>query len=207
MTPKKALVVDWGGVLMITSDHGPRLRWDRQLGLAPGSAEDAVFGIDAWRAAQRGEISLAGYWQAVGQHLNLTADQMAAFRMDFFSKDQLNTPLLDLLRRWHAAGVAVGLLSNNTANLHDQIDGLGLANLFDAQVISADIGTLKPDPAAYAAILSRLDVSASQSFFIDDFAENIDGACAAGMCAYHYQPGCETDLAAHVDRWLNESAP
>ncbi len=205
MSPKKALVVDWGGVLMITFDHGPRLRWDRQLGLAPGSVEDTVFGIDAWRASQRGEISPADYWQAVGQRLKLTADQLAALRVEFFSMDQLNTPLLDLLRRWHAAGVAVGLLSNNIAHLHTQIDDLGLAGLFDAQVISADIGTLKPDLAAYAAILSCLNVSASQSFFVDDFAENVDGARAAGMCAYHYQPGCETDLAAHVNRWLNES--
>jgi HAD superfamily hydrolase (TIGR01509 family) len=207
VTPKGALVVDWGGVLMITVDHSPRLRWDQRLGLAPGSVENAVFGIDDWRAAQRGEIPPADYWQTVGKHLKLSADQLAAFRVDFFSMDQPNIPLVDLLRRWHTAGLAVGLLSNNSADLHVRIDDLGLADLFDAQVISADTGILKPDPAAYAAILSRLNVSASQSFFIDDFAENVEAARAAGMRAYHYRPGCEIDLAAHVDCWLNESVP
>ena len=53
----RAVIFDWGGVLMRTVDASPRLAWDARLGLAPGSVNRLVFESPAWRRAQLGQIS------------------------------------------------------------------------------------------------------------------------------------------------------
>ena len=53
----RAVIFDWGGVLMRTVDASPRLAWDARLGLAPGSVNRLVFESSAWRRAQLGQIS------------------------------------------------------------------------------------------------------------------------------------------------------
>jgi putative hydrolase of the HAD superfamily len=95
----------------------------------------------------------------------------------------------------------VGLLSNNTLDLYDALAAFELDQLFDAVVISAEIGLMKPDPAAYQAVLERLGVAPQQAIFVDDFPANVDGARAVGMEAVRFTP--DLDLAAVLDSWLS----
>lgn len=60
----------------------------------------------------------------------------------------------------------------------------GEAALFDrfrGIVVSGDEGVVKPDPAIYRLALDRFGVTASACVFVDDRAENVAGAEAAGM--------------------------
>ena len=50
---------------------------------------------------------------------------------------------------------------------------------------------LKPDPAIYALALARFGVRAADALFVDDRADNVAGAEAAGMRAHRF-----TDAAA-----------
>jgi epoxide hydrolase-like predicted phosphatase len=184
----KAVVFDWGGVLMRTVDYVPRHRWDDQLGLARGSVEKAVHGLDAWRRAQLGETRIEDYWRAVGDHLRLTPDQTARLRVEVYSGDKLDTAVLSTLRRCREKSLKTGLLSNHTSDLLDSIRATQLESVFDAIVISADIHVMKPEPAAYATILDKLSVAASEAVMIDDFPNNIDGARAVGMAAILFRP-------------------
>ncbi len=185
---------------MRTIDITPRLKWDRRLGLAPGTVESVVHRSDAWRQAQCGEIDLSSYWQAVGHQLGLTSDDLASLRHDFYSGDQLDQELVALIRDLRAAGVRIGLLTNNTLDLEDTLYNLSLNRLFDTWVISAQIGVMKPDPLAYRAILHALGVSPGQAILVDDFAANTEGARAVGMHAIHFSP--DLDLRAVLYRWL-----
>lgn len=199
---RRAVIFDWGGVLMRTADHSPRLGWDARLGRAPGTVEAVVHGIDAWQQAQRGEISEAAYWQAVGEQLGLNADGLAVLRGDFYRGDVLDADLAALIREVRGRGALVGLLSNNSPSLADDLQATGTADLFDAAVISCEIGVMKPDPAAYGAILGRLGAAPARALFIDDSPANVDGARAVGMAAVHYRPGME--LRERILAWLDE---
>jgi len=184
----KAIVFDWGGVLMRTEDYASRHRWDARLGLSPGSIEAAVHGSPAWRDAQLGKISLDAYWEAVRAELRLDQPSLERLRVDFYSGDRLDAALVATIRQIQGQGLKVGLLSNNSLDLADTLESLGLADLFDAVVISALLGVMKPDPAAYQTILDRLGVLAGEAVMVDDFASNITGAQSVGMSGVLFTP-------------------
>ncbi len=191
---RRSLVFDWGGVIMVSVDRGPRHAWDRRLGLPEGTVESVVHGISAWRDAQCGRVTLDAYWQAVQAELHLTPDQLVGLQRDFYSGDQLNEELVTLIRELRHNKVPVGLMSNNTLNLRDSLAAFEIGDLFDASVISAEIGIMKPDSGAYQAILDKMHIPAEAAIFVDDFIENVEGARAVGMQAVHYRP--TTDLRA-----------
>ena len=197
----KVVIFDWGGVIMRTHDQGPRHAWDAHLGLPSGSVESVVHGLPEWEAAQCGTISLDDYWAAVGANLGLSDRDLAGLRADFYSGDQADGALFDLIQNLNADGIPVGLMSNNTLDLHDTLIALNADSLFSAIVISAEIGVMKPDPAAYHAILNVMGVAPEQAIFIDDFMRNVEGARAIGMEAIHFTPGIGLDEIVY--QWLH----
>jgi epoxide hydrolase-like predicted phosphatase len=200
---RKAVIFDWGGVLMRTVDYEPRHCWDRRLGLPEGSVEKVVHESEAWKQVEQGRISPHEYWMAIGRQLHLSPTQLYDLRGDFYSGDRLDEDLLSLITSLRARGVQIGLLSNNSLELLDMLADNKLNNLFDDLIISAQIGILKPDPRAYHAILEKLGASAGQALFIDDARVNIEGALAVGMAAIHFEPA--TGLSVIIDDWLDGS--
>jgi epoxide hydrolase-like predicted phosphatase len=203
MNNKKVVIFDWGGVLMRTEDQTPRHAWDQRLGLAAGSVERVVHGHQAWHDIQIGKIDDAQYWQSISTELGLSPEMANALRSEFYNGDRLDTGLVATIRDLRARGVKIGLLSNNTLSLLDEIDALGVRDLFDVIIISAGIGVMKPDAVAYRAILDQMGVQPQHAAFIDDFAENVAGARNIGMHGIHFNP--ENDLGMTLKEWLNDS--
>ena len=79
--------------------------------------------------------------------------------------------------------VRLALLTNGAPDLQRRkIDASGLADRFDAIVISGEFGHGKPDPAIFRHTLAQLDVPASRALMIGDSLErDVAGARAAGM--------------------------
>lgn len=198
-----AVIFDWGGVLMRTTDYEPRHHWDRRLNLPVGSVERVVHGSEAWMLAQRGKISSNEYWTIIGERLGLGPAQLSEFRHDFYSGDRLDETLLSLIADLRDRGILIGLLSNNSIELLDLLASQQINNLFDGIIISAQIGIMKPDPGAYQAILERLGATSDQSLFIDDAHENVEGAQAQGMAAIRFEPGMV--LLPAILSWLRNS--
>ncbi len=198
----KAVVFDWGGVLMRTEDYGPRRLWDNRLGLPAGRVEEVVHGIPAWEQVQMGELEITPYWRAVAHELNLTADLLQDLRNDFYQGDRLDESLIGLIPSLKRRGVRIGLLSNNSLLLLGEMKSLGVEALFDATVISAQIGVMKPHPRAYYTILERLGITPQDALMIDDAPANVKGAQAVGMAAIHFSKGM--GLQALLEEWLGK---
>lgn len=197
----KAVIFDFGGVLMRTRDPAGRREWETRLGLPPGELERIVHGSDAWISAQRGEISAAEYWRVVGDRLHLDEQDIPALRHDYFRDDRLDPALIGLIRSLRKRGLRAGLLSNDAATLEDKLrHDLHIYDEFDAVVISAQIGVMKPDVGAYRAILTALDVQPTESVFIDDNLANVAGAAQIGMYAIHFVAGMA--LSITLERFL-----
>jgi len=76
----------------------------------------------------------------------------------------------------------VGLLTNSPAPLFYTIESInGIRGIFDAVVISSEIGYIKPARKAYEAVLSTLSVDPHEALMIDDNPVNIAGAESIGM--------------------------
>ena len=81
----------------------------------------------------------------------------------------------------------IGMLSNAGANWLDELFSPEQATLFDAVVLSFEIGTVKPDPRMYRAICSKLGVAPEEAVFIDDIERYATGAKDIGMHAICYK--------------------
>ena len=177
----EAVIFDYGGVLAQTIDPEPRAAWERTLGLAPGALTTAVHDERLWVAAQNGSIQSDAHWRAVGQALGLSQPQLRGLRESFYGGDVLNQQLLARIDGLRQQSIALGLLSNFSTDLRSMLGVQDLLRRFDHIAISAEIGAMKPDAAAYEAILGMLALPAPACVFIDDLPENVDAARALGM--------------------------
>jgi len=177
----RGVIFDYGRVLAYTQSQEPRAAWERRLGLQPGALTRAVHNEHSWMAAQRGVLTSDRHWQAVGTRLGLLPEDTAALRAAFYSGDVLNVELVACIDRLRASGLRVGLLSNFSTDLRAMAAQQDLLRRFDALAISGEIGVMKPDPAAYRAVLAMLGLDAPTCVFIDDVPANVAAAQALGM--------------------------
>ncbi len=199
----KAIIFDFGGVLVRTQTWQPRLQWDTRLGLDPCTAEQLVFNSEHGQAAQHGVYTEAQHWAWVGAQLGLSKTELLNFRLDFWAGDQLDGRLITFIHQLRKR-VKTSIISNAMDGLrHDLTHKWGIADAFDDIVVSAEFGTMKPDSAIYHHALERLGVAAESAVFIDDFAHNIVGCEAVGINGIHYPPALTTDdLIAAIEAYL-----
>ena len=86
------------------------------------------------------------------------------------------------MERLSARGIRLGLISNWDGRLVGLVEGLGLSDLLDAVVSSADVGLHKPDPRIFELACERLGVAPSDAAHVGDHQyADIIGAEAVGM--------------------------
>jgi len=205
--PIRGVIFDYGRVLAYTQHQAPRAAWERRLGLPPGALTRAVHNEHSWIAAQRGAITIDTHWQTVGTGLGLTPDDTVALRAAFYGGDVLNVALVACIDRLRTLGLRVGLLSNFSADLRAMLVQQDLVRRFDALAISAEIGVMKPDAAAYRTVLAMLGMAAPTCVFIDDVPANVDAAQAVGMQGIVFQdnPSCLAALTRLLGTNLSDT--
>jgi putative hydrolase of the HAD superfamily len=191
----KALIFDFGGVLVRTEDWSTRRAWETRLGLAERTLDRTVFNSEVAQRASRGETTVAEVWAEVARTLKLDAAQLDACRRDFFARDKLDVELIALIQSLRPR-YKTAILSNAWSDARENFTRLfGLDQAFDLLLISAEEGLTKPDPRLYHLAAERLGVQPSEAVLVDDFIENVEGARAVGMHAIHYQPGLDVRAA------------
>ncbi len=193
----KACIFDFGGVLVITEDYRPRHAWDERLGLPVGSVERVVHYSDLWIQAQLGRISYDDYWKGVAERLYMRQEDIDALRRDYFSGDRLNHRLVNVIKELREQGMITAILSNETAELLERLQVLGLRDLFDQVFISAQLGVMKPDPAAYRLALQALQVAPQETIFLDDALRNVRAAQQLGLHAQLFRPALNIRVEFH----------
>ena len=183
----RAVIFDWGGVLMRTMDIRPRMAWERRLGLPPGALADAFFGSPAWDRAQRGDASLDDVWAEVAGRLGVGPADLPVLRRDFWAGDRLDEELVGLIRELRSAGIRIGLLSNHPPRLLRLLADRGLMTLFDTLVVSGEEGITKPDPAIYRLTLDRLGVKPEEAALVDDWKFHVEAAQNLGLVGIRFR--------------------
>ncbi|MGH3765273.1 MAG: HAD-IA family hydrolase [Pseudonocardiaceae bacterium] len=88
----------------------------------------------------------------------------------------------DLISALRAEGVATAVATTGTSDwvlpLLDILFGL---DVFDVVVTGSDVTDLKPDPAVYLETLDRLEVHPAEAVAIEDSANGVQAAQAAGL--------------------------
>jgi epoxide hydrolase-like predicted phosphatase len=185
----RALITDFGGVLVRTSTDRARRELERRLGLPLNSIEDWVFASELSLRAQRGEVSEPDFWRALEREFDLAKFNLTSveFRREFFAGDFLDEDLVALIRSVRP-GLKTGLISNAWSGLREMLHtSIPIADAFDVIVVSAEERLVKPDPRIYQIALERLGVQPEEAIFLDDFRVNIDAANALGLTGIHFQ--------------------
>jgi putative hydrolase of the HAD superfamily len=126
------------------------------------------------------------YWtQVVGS----TPDAELVRRLtelDTASWMHLDPIVLNALDQLHDRGIPVSLLSNAPAGLARALDDHVALKRFAHRIFSCDLRMAKPHPEVFRATMARLDVAPECIVFLDDRAENVRSAEAAGLRTIHY---------------------
>jgi epoxide hydrolase-like predicted phosphatase len=101
--------------------------------------------------------------------------------------------MVEAVRTARDGGVRTALLSNSWSTSH--YDRELLRELFDAVVISGEVGLHKPQPEIFRLTADRLAVDPGACVFVDDLRENVEGAEGIGMTAILHR-----DAEATVNR-------
>ncbi|NKQ54365.1 HAD-IA family hydrolase [Amycolatopsis sp. K13G38] len=90
--------------------------------------------------------------------------------------------LRELLRELVSARVRLAVATTGTRDwVAPLLDRLFGPDLFEVVVTGSEIGALKPDPAAYVEVLRRLGLPASRAVAVEDSANGLRAALAAGL--------------------------
>ena len=185
-TRTAAVLWDIGGVLVRTENWEPRRRLDQMLNLPNGKLYELVFESEMSRMATFGEATNDDLWRWVGEHLNLSIDELIFVRDEFWSGDQVDTELIHFIRSQKNVA-KMGLVSNGWSSTRRYLAEVWhIDDIFDDIIISAEVGLAKPDRRIYQLALDRLDIEAGDTIFIDDFRDNIQGAHEVGIRGIHF---------------------
>ncbi len=90
--------------------------------------------------------------------------------------------VVDTIERLRARQVRIGVLSNATSALVGFLDEIGLLKYFDFTVVSAIVGTKKPDRRIFEVALDRAGVKAADAAHVGDmYLEDVLGARNVGV--------------------------
>jgi epoxide hydrolase-like predicted phosphatase len=104
-----------------------------------------------------------------------------------YATQKLNPEVLALIKRLHQL-YRIALLSNASAEtIRLLTKDVPMDKLFNAVIVSSDVGMIKPDPAIYQIALSRLKVQPHEAIFIDDSSKYALAAKTLGMNVIIYK--------------------
>jgi len=185
--PIKAVIFDFGGVLVRTEDRGPRTQLASRLEKTYAELGKLVFDSGSSQQAQLGEITSAQHWEQVRKVLNISPAELLEVRGKFWEGDSLDGNLVDHLRGLRPR-YKTALLSNAWDDLRQYIEeDWQIEDAFDQMIISAEVGLVKPDERIYQLTISKVGVDPAEAVFVDDFSNNVTGARAAGLHAIHFK--------------------
>jgi putative hydrolase of the HAD superfamily len=182
----RALLLDFGGVLILPHNSEARQRWLARIGREGDEFQTWLWHTQEALAALRGEISPDEFWIRIGAQLGLSEEESIAMAADYWAGDELNQPAVALARVAKDSNMRVGLLSNAYSDLRPILASYGLQELFHDLVISATVGIIKPNAAIYHLACSRLGVLPEETVFVDDSRANVESARQVGLHALQY---------------------
>jgi epoxide hydrolase-like predicted phosphatase len=201
----RGLIVDWGGVLTMPI-HTAIGSWlkvtgvDREhygavLGRWVQPSPDVMSPI---HRLERGELAVEEFERLLSAALaqeGSTVEAQGLVHAMLADLSIYEDSMTSLVTRAHASGIRTALLSNSWGHDYDRSDW---QEMFDAVVISGEVGMRKPEREIFELTLDRIGLPAGECVFIDDIAHNVAAAAEAGLVGIVHRTFDETagELAA-----------
>jgi putative hydrolase of the HAD superfamily len=182
----RGLLVDFGGVLTTNVFQS-----FKQFAEAEGLDRDAIKrafkedpeALGLLRRLEKGELTAAEFEPLFAERIGIRGDRVDGLVERLFAGVGPEDRMLGAVKAARDAGIKTGLISNSWGGSGIHYEGTPLDELFDAVVISGDVGMHKPQPEIFELGAERIQVAPRDCVFVDDLRENCAGAEAVGMTA------------------------
>jgi len=192
----KAVIFDWGGVLIENPTEGI-LRYCREaLGIGAGCMMAAYRKLMPY--FQEGKISEEEFWKGVRRRTGAKRQMpeslwLAAFEKSYVEKKDVFAVAVELYER----GYRTGILSNTEKPARPFMERESY-RIFDPIVLSWEAGSAKPQHRIFEVLVEALSLNPSEILLIDDVAANITVARDLGLQGLLFKDAetLKADLAA-----------
>ena len=182
----RALILDFGEVLTRSQ---PRHVVERMASMTRLPVDQ--FLSRYWRHRNAYDCGLTGhdYWSLVlERNEDFPASLLSELiEMDALSWSDYREAVWDIAAEFRARGNRIAMLSNGVADIICRVRAeRHLEELFDAVIVSCEVGHCKPESDIYRMCIDRLAVPAAVTLFVDDRIENLRAAEDVGLRTFHF---------------------
>ena len=162
--------------------------------------EEVIFDRLYWDELDKGTISneqtLKGIKSRIPERLWELADKIYYNWIYNIPEIDGMSELIDYIK---SKGIKTYLLSNISKYFAEHINEVPILNKLDGLVMSGPIGIVKPSQEIFSHLCQKFDILPSESIFIDDRNDNIEGARKFGIQGYVFDGNAEK-----LREYLNE---
>jgi len=184
------LLIDWGGVLTtnvfdsftafcvregLPADHV------RTAFRTDPHAHELLVGLEV------GTLAEDDFEKQFGALLGVSGDGLIERLM---REAKADIAMVSAVRRARDHGIVTGLISNSWGV--DRYDAVEMASLFDAVVISGQVGIRKPATEIYEMGARAIHLAPAECVYVDDLPGNLKPARALGMTTIHHREAATT---------------
>jgi len=175
----KAVIFDWGGVLIENPTEGI-LRYCREvLGIGTGCMLAAYRKLIPY--FQEGKISEEEFWKGLRRRTGAKGEMPASLWLEAFENSYVEKKdVFSVAHALHGKGCRTGILSN-TEKPSRPIMERETYRIFDPLVLSWEVGSAKPQSRIFEVLIETLSMVPSEILLIDDVAANITAARELGL--------------------------
>lgn len=175
------------GQVVIRIDFGRAIeRWADYAGCDSSSIRPRFSPDIHYERHETGEIDAAEYFDSLRHSLGI--DLTDAQFLDGWNRIFAGAMpgIADMLKQVSAKKPVYAFSNTNRSHeRHWSMEYHSLVSHFDTIFVSSTMGLRKPDPAAYAHVVSEIGASAEKIHFFDDHPENVRSAEDFGMRVTH----------------------
>jgi len=193
LAPRKGLLVDFGGVLTTNifdsfsafcDAEGLEAEAVRSAFRNPGEGRDLLFDLEL------GKLTDDEFERRFSAHLGLGPDRASGLIERLFGGMKADREMEMAVVMAKRQGIRTGLISNSWGTGRYELDRF--PDLFDAWVISGEVGLRKPDPAIYEMGAEKVGLPPSELVFVDDLGGNLKPAAELGFATVLHKTAAET---------------
>jgi putative hydrolase of the HAD superfamily len=175
----KAVIFDWGGVLIENPTEGILHYCREYLGIGSGCMLAAYRKLMPY--FQEGKISEEQFWKGVRRRTGAKREPHSALWLTAFEKSYVEKKeVFAVAEELHSRGYRTGILSNTEKPARALIEQASY-RIFDPIVLSWEVGSAKPQRRIFEILMETLSMSPSEILLIDDVAAYITVAGELGL--------------------------